>query len=234
MPEELELKVKEVIQRTHNVKSFRLEVDRDIAYKAGQYMIVSLKPGKEWARPLSISSSPTEKGYIEFTKKLTESSFSAALNELRPGDRVGVKYPFGKFTLDDASKKIAFLSGGIGVTPVRSICKYVVDKMTGTDAVLLYGNSSREDIVFKEDFDLMAKSYPRLRVVHVLSSPCKDFPCESGYIRDEIIRKEIPDFSDRKFFICGPPGMVESMKKILLEELGIDKKNIITEGFLGY
>ncbi|MDD5085584.1 MAG: FAD-binding oxidoreductase [Candidatus Omnitrophica bacterium] len=234
MPEELELKVKEIIPRTHNVKSFRLEVKKDVAFKAGQYMIVSLKAGKEWTRPLSISSSPTEKGYIEFTKKLTGSDFSKRLNELRPGDKLSARYPFGKFTLEGAPPKIAFLSGGIGITPIRSICKYIVDEETGTDVALLYGNCSERDIVFKDDFDMMAKSYAKLKVVHVLSRPEEDPACRSGYITGEIISEDIPDFADRRFFVCGPPGMVDAMKKILLEELFVKREYIITEGFLGY
>ena len=77
MPNEVELKIKEIIQRTHNVKSVRLETKENTDFKAGQYMIVTVKAdGKDLTRYLSISNSPTEDGYIEFTKKLTDSDFS--------------------------------------------------------------------------------------------------------------------------------------------------------------
>src|SRR4030042_6345006 len=108
MPSEREAKIKEIIPRTYNVKSFRLEAGSDIDFKAGQFLEVALKP--ELKRYLSISNSPTETGYLEFTKKLTESDFSKTLNSLKIGDSVKIKYPFGKFTLDETRKKIAFIS----------------------------------------------------------------------------------------------------------------------------
>jgi ferredoxin-NADP reductase len=229
-----DVKIKEVIQRTYNVKSFRVAMDNTVDFKAGQFLSVWLKPGKEYQRYLSISSSPTEKGYLEFTKKITESEFSKTLNSLKAGDQVGIEYPFGKFTLDDPQAKIAFLSGGIGITPIRSICKYAVDKKLDTDIILVYANRSIKDIVFREDFELMQGQYPKLKVSHVLSEPATGFKCCLGRIDHQIIVDEVPDYAERKFYLCGPPAMVESMKKILSEELSLPQTNIITENFEGY
>lgn len=231
---DLEVKIKEVIQRTYNVKSFRVAIDNVLDFKAGQFLSVSLKPEKEFKRYLSISSSPTEKGHLEFTKKITESEFSKLLDSLKPQDTVRIQYPFGKFTLDDPQEKIAFLSGGIGITPIRSICKYVVDKKLDTDIILVYANRSIKDIVFKEDFELMQKQYPKLKVSHVLSEPAPGFKCCLGRIDRQIIITEVPDYTQRKFYLCGPPAMVEAMKKILIKELSLPEENIITENFQGY
>ncbi len=230
----LEAKIKEIITRTHNVKSFRLEVEDSIDYKAGQFLCASLKTEKECKRYLSISSSPTEKGYIEFTKKITQSDFSRVLDTLRPGDSLMIQYPFGKFTLDDPKAKVAFLSGGIGITPIRSICKYATDKKLDTDMVLVYANRSIGDIVFKEDFDIMQRQNNKLRVAHVLCEPAPGFKCVVGLINAQVIKNEIPDYPQRKFYICGPPAMLEAMQKILIEELLLTKDNIITEKFIGY
>lgn len=234
MANESETKIKEIIQRTPNVKSFRLEVEEGIDFKAGQFLCAHLLTEKECKRYLSISSSPTEKGYIEFTKKITQSDFSKILNTLKPGDSLKIQYPFGKFTLDDQRAKIAFLSGGIGITPIRSICKYAVDKNLITDIILIYANRSIKDIVFKEDFDLMQKQYPKLKVAHVLCEPAPGFKCTVGLINAQIIKNEIPDYAERKFYICGPPAMVEAMKKIVTDELVLPTVNIITENFQGY
>lgn len=231
---EIDAKIKEIIQRTYNVKSVRLALEGELNYKAGQFCRVSLKTEKECKRYLSISSSPTEKGHIEFTKKLTESDFSKILDTLKPGDTVKLQYPFGKFTLDDSKGKVAFLSGGIGITPIRSICKYAVDKNLGIDMVLVYANRSIKDIVFKEDLDQMQKTYPKLKVAHVLCEPAPGFKCSTGHINAQVIKNEIPDFMERKFYLCGPPGMVEAMKKILDTELGLTQEKINTENFQGY
>ncbi|MFC1675149.1 ferredoxin--NADP reductase [Candidatus Omnitrophota bacterium] len=232
MPGEQDARVREVIQRTYNVKSVRVEADPPREYKAGQFLSVTIKPGLK--RYLSISNSPTEKGYLEFTKKLTESDFSKAFDSLKAQATIKVQYPLGNFILDEADKKIAFLSGGIGITPIRSICKDVVDRKLGTDIVLIYSNHSAKDIAFREDFQEMCNGYPGLKVVHVLHEHTPEFECKVGRVNKEIIQESIPDYAGRKFYLCGPPGMVEAMQNILRQELVLSKDRIITENFQGY
>ncbi|MBM3246357.1 MAG: hypothetical protein FJZ13_03390 [Candidatus Omnitrophica bacterium] len=234
MPGEEELRIKAVIPRAHNVKSFRLEPGAGIDFKAGQFLQVTLENNPALKRYLSISSAPTEKGYIEFTKKLTGSEFSNTLDGIKIGDRVKVKYPFGDFILREPFSRIAFICGGIGITPVRSICKYMVDSRLNIDAALVYANHTVNDIVFREDFAAMQEEYPRLKVVHVLSEPAPGFKSYTGYISSQVIKEEIPDYAERKFYLCGPPAMVGAMQKILVEELALSRANIITENFQGY
>lgn len=234
MPVEIKVKIKEIIRRNYNVKSFRLEVPGALDFKAGQFLSVKLKDNPQLKRYLSISSSPTETCYLEFTKKLTESDFSKALDALVTGDEVAIQYPFGKFVLDESFPKIAFLSGGIGITPIRSICKYVVDKNLGSDLILVYANRSVKDVVFKEDFDAMARSYFRLKVAHVLCETEPGFKCTVGRINAGVIKNEIPDYPERKFYLCGPPQMVEAMGKILTQELSVSAQMVVTENFQGY
>lgn len=234
MAQELTARVKEVIQRTYNVKSIRLDIDGKADFKAGQFLSVTLQNNPELKKYLSISSSPTEECYLEITKKLTESDFSKALNQLKPGDTVDIQYPFGKFILGEPAIDIAFLSGGIGITPIRSIAKYIVDKNLGTDMVLVYANRSLKDIVFKDDFDAMQKIYPKIKVAHVLCEADPGFKCIPGLINAQVIKNEVSDYLKRKFYLCGPPQMVEAMEKLLTRELAVSKANIITENFQGY
>jgi ferredoxin-NADP reductase len=234
MPAEIKVKIREVIRRNYNVKSFRLEVTGVLDFKAGQFLSVQLRDDLALKKYLSISSSPTEKCYLEFTKKLSESNFSKTLDNLKAGDEVVIQYPFGKFVLDETSSKIAFLSGGIGITPIRSICKYVVDKNLGPDMVLVYANRSVKDVIFKDDFEAMIKSYPHLRVAHVLCETEPGFKCTVGRINLSIIKNEIPDYQERKFYLCGPPQMVEAMRKLLDEDLGVLPTMIVMENFQGY
>ena len=234
MPAEIKARIKEIIQRNYNVKSFRVEISGVLDFKAGQFLLVKLGADPQLKRYLSISSSPTEKCYLEFTKKLTESDFSKTLNNLKSGDEVVIQYPFGKFVLDESFPKIAFLSGGIGITPIRSICKYVVDKNLGSDIVLVYANRSVKDVVFKDDFDALMKSYPALRVAHVLCETEPGFKCSVGRINAGVIKNEIPDYQERKFYLCGPPQMVEAMRLLLAEDLRVSAEMIVMENFQGY
>ena len=230
----LETKVKQVIQRTHNVKSFRFDVPADFSYKAGQFLFVTIRDnGKEIQKPLSFSSSPTEKGYVEFTKKLTGHEFSNALDRLREGDWVRLRGPTGEFIFEGQCEKLGMLTGGIGITAIRSICKLCTDIYPEIDIILLYGNRTEADIVFRDDLDKMQEQNTDFRVVHTLSEPSREWAGHTGHIDRRMIEQEIPDYPERTFYSCGPPGLVEATTKILLE-LKIPKKQIITEHFPGY
>lgn len=153
---------------------------------------------------------------------------------LKPLDTLNIDYPLGNFTLDKGGDRIAFLSGGIGITPIRSMCKYAVDKKLGIDMILVYANHTAKDIVFKEDFELMSKEYQKLKVIHLLSEPEPGLDYLTGRIDAGIIKSKIADYASRKFYICGPPAMVEAMKKMLRHELALPEEKIITEQFQGY
>ena len=140
----------------------------------------------------------------------------------------------GKFIFDPAHPRIAFLSGGIGITPIRSICAYLVDSKADADMVLLYGNGTLKDIAFKDDLDAMQKRCPKLKVVHVLAKPEPEWEGRTGFITAQVIKEEVPDYPDRRFYVCGPPGMVAAMRKILSEELSLPKERIVSESFQGY
>jgi len=234
----LETKVLDIIQRTHNVKSFRFRIKEDVDFKPGQFFFVTIKiDGTERTKHFSFSNSPTEKGYIEFTKRITDSEFSQVLERLKIGDWARLKMPYGSFTFGGEYKKITFLSGGIGITPIRSICKFVTDMRLSTDTVLIYGNNTEEDIIFRKDLDDMQAVNKNLRIVYTLTSPDidrKTWQGRIGYIDDKMIKEEISDFNERTFYICGPPRMVESLINVLRNKLGVQQDKIRIENFVGY
>lgn len=233
-----ETSVIDIIERTASVRSFRFENKPNVDFKAGQFFLVTIKvDGKDSAKHFSFSNSPTEKGYIEFTKRITDSPYSKALQSLRTRDWAGIKMPMGSFTFEGEYKKIAFLSGGIGITPIRSICKFVTDSKIDADIVLLYGNNMEKDIIFRQDLDEMAMVNDKLRVVYTLTSKDIDnraWGGRTGYIDAAMVKGEIPDYSERVFFICGPPTMVGSLTKILKDALSVPTERIRLERFAGY
>jgi ferredoxin-NADP reductase len=234
--EELSLNIIDILARGTDAKSIRMGLDRDVSYRPGQYLMLTIEAkGKKITKPLSISSSPTEKGYIEFTKKLTGSPFSDAINAARIGDNISVKIPLGKFVFDGQFEKAAFLSGGIGITPIRSMLKYATDKKCASSLILLYSGRTPEHLIFKTDFDAMRKENGNLKTVYTVTDCGKDIPnCKSGRIDAKMIADDVPDYRERRFFICGPPAMVGGMRSILMDNLSVDKANIFSEDFFGY
>ena len=161
----------DIIERAKNVKSFQFFKPKTFEYDAGQFMVITIQSGdEELEKHFTISSSPTE-DFIEITKKMTGHKFSNALNSLKKGDIIKADGPHGKFVINESDEKIAMLSGGIGITPIRSICKYATDKQLAIYIILIYGNETKSDIVFKKDFEKMKKSNKKLTVVHVLNQP---------------------------------------------------------------
>jgi ferredoxin-NADP reductase len=226
-----ETHVKEVIQRTHNVKSFRFGRPNGFDFQAGQFFFLTLKAdGERKTKHFTISSPPTQKEYIEFTKKITNSAFSQLLDRLKGGEWADINGPRGKFVLEDI-KKICFLSGGIGITPIHSICQYCTDLKLDTDIILLYGNEEERDIVFQSDCERMVENNPNIKVVHILNNLPGNWKGHSGYITTDIIKKEVSDFQERMFYICGPPKMVDAMLELLKD---LDVKKIKIEKFPGY
>lgn len=226
--------ITDIISRSKNINSYRFNKNTDFRYLPGQYIIAQLEiNGKLIQKPFSLSSSPTEYRFIEFTKKFTGHEFSDALQTMQVGDSLYMDGPFGSFTLKEQEKKIAMLAGGIGVTPFRSMIQYSVDKELDNDIILICSNRTEEDIIFKEDFDEMMRKKQNFSIVLTCTRPGRQWTGRSGRIDLVMIQNVIPDFSERLFYICGPPTLVESMRK-LLQEMYIPDERILFEGFFGY
>ncbi len=232
---EFDTEVSEIIQRTPQIRSFRLPVRTDkVSYKSGQFFFITIKINNQDAmHHFSFSSSPTEKGYIEFTKRITPNEFSQALAAMKPGTWAHLSGPLGEFILPRKRQKLAFLSGGIGITPLRSMLRYVTDMRQRWDIVLLYGNSVFEEIVFREELDGMMSANPGLRVVHVLSNPPPDWTGKTGLINKDLVAGVIPDFMERVFYISGPPRMVNELDAALMA-LDVPRNKRKWDSFTGY
>ncbi len=231
---QFEAHVKQIIQQTPDVKSFRFDRPMGMDCFAGQYMIVTIKiNGKELREPFTISSSPTERDYLEFTKKLTGHPFSNALEALKVGDKVLIEAPFGEFTFKGEFDKIALIAGGIGITPLRCIIRYVTDNQLKTKMILLYSNRYEDEIVFKNELEDMQRQNRNLKVVNTITRPGDKWKGVTGRINREMIQKVIPDYMDRIFYICGPPKMVETVVGIL-KEMNMSENRIRYEYFPGY
>lgn len=231
---EFETNIMNIVSRTYNVKSFRFPRPSSLNYKAGQFMFITIRSGEEEMRKhFTMSSSPTEKDFIEFTKKLTGSRFSDALDALKVGDWARIEVPYGVFTFEGEFEKIGMLSGGIGITPLRSMCKYCTDMRFETKITLLYGNQLEKDIIFRKEFEEMHVRNKNLKVVFTVSEPNESWMGHTGRINAQMIETEIPDYMQRVFYTCGPPRMVEAMEN-LLKSLGVPQKQIKKENFPGY
>ncbi|MDI3538914.1 MAG: glycine betaine catabolism [Methanolobus sp.] len=226
--------VSEIVRRSEHIKSFRFRKPEDFDYKAGQYIVVTLDVnGESVSKPFSLSSSPTEKDHLEFTKKLTGHEYSDALDSMKKGDTFNISGPYGKMSYEGEYEKIALLSGGIGITPMRSICKYCSDMALDTDVVLICSDRSEEDMVFWKELSEMTRVNPHLKVFQTLTRASESWTGARDRISETLVRRELPDFASREFYVCGPPAMVDSMME-MLHSLGVTVLKIRKESLIGY
>jgi len=184
----------EKIPRVADVVSFRFERPAGHEYQAGQWFNITFTaPGEArqaadpYVHHFSYSSSPTEP-WLEFTTRLRGSEFKNALDGLPLGSEVEWEGPYGGFTLPAELKRVAFLTGGIGITCVRSILRWVADATAGVaptsatgalrpglpsveEITLLFANRSEDGIPFFAELQQLERSLPALRVVNVISQP---------------------------------------------------------------
>ncbi|RJP29672.1 MAG: FAD-dependent oxidoreductase [Candidatus Omnitrophota bacterium] len=225
------------IQRTPSVVSFRVKPDTGIEFIPGQFLRVvfdeSNIENKDMNKYLSFSSSPL-RPYIEFTKRITDSAFSKKLFGLKINDQINFSGPFGQCVLKEDYKKIAFLTGGIGITPVVSMIDYICEKKMSIDTVLFYSNRTEDEIAFKPELDSFQNKNHNIKIFYTITD-CfpKDNKCLYGFINKNMIYQKLTDFRERKIFVFGPGGMVTAMKNLCLE-MGCDSRNLKTETFIGY
>jgi glycine betaine catabolism B len=234
------LKLKAKTQLAQDAYEFSFAPARKLAFAPGQYM--------EWTLPMSapdsrgnrryftLASSPTERDLrvgVKFASR--GSAFKSELLAMEPGSEIAASQLAGDFVLpEDRSKKLVFLAGGIGITPFRSMLQYLLDRRERRNITLFYTNRRADEIVY-QDVLSRAASVLGVQVVYILTDP-NDVPYRwpglVGRIQPEWIRRYVPDYRQRIFYLSGPVGMVDAVKT-MLHGLGIPDTQIRTDYFSG-
>ena len=186
-----------------------------------------------------------------FSTRIRDSPYKKRLSTLEKGTKVKVRGPEGQFVLhQDYTKPAVFLSGGIGVTPFRSMIKYATDMQLPVKIIMFDSNRNRNNILFKKEFDEWANMNKNLKIIYTISEKDQndneqsslsstandDWKGEYGRINKEMILKYVDTniINNSIFYICGPPSMLKAMQILLQEDLEIPKERIKVEEFIGY
>jgi len=244
--QELSLLEKSSVTGT-DIMSFKFSRTNEMRYKAGQYSVVDLgtKQDPEGpSRSFTIASSPSEKDFILISTRIRDTPFKKKLAGLDIGSPVNITAPLGEFVLpdEDYSNPVVFLSGGIGVTPFRSMLKYATDNQLPVQIIVFDSNRNQTNILYKKEFDDWANINKNLKIIYTITeeSPAagakEDWTGERGYINKAMLTRYLPsnELGNSIFYICGPPGMLHAMQKLLEDELRIPKERIKIEEFTGY
>jgi ferredoxin-NADP reductase len=214
---------------------------RKLAYQPGQYMEWTLPHSKYDSRGVrryfTLASSPTEPS-LRIGVKFNDpgSSFKSALLEADEKSPFVASQLSGDFVMPkDTAKKLVFIAGGIGVTPYRSMVKFLLDMQQSRNITLLYSARTKSEFAYRDVFE-QARQQLNLKVLYAVSNEqptMSDQFMRTGRIDAVMIKSEIPDYQERLFYISGTHDMVKSMRQILAE-LAVPSSQIKTDFFPGY
>lgn len=235
-PDRQYMKIETVTELEKDTKIFRFVPDpnrgttRCAPFLAGQYLNIYLDiEGMKVNRAYSISSSPqnAKDGFYELTIKYVQGGLVSryVLDNWKEGDEVELSAPAGNFYYQELrdAKTVICLAGGSGITPFRSMAKAIADGDESFNLVLLYGSRSEDQIIFKDEFDVLGQN-EKIKVVHVLSDEEKE-GFEHGFITAELIQKYAPKEEAYSVFACGPQAMYDFAKSEIAK-LGLAKKYV--------
>lgn len=222
--------VQSVVDLTPDVKLFTVEfndpaVRESFTYRPGQFAFVSVFGMGEV--PFGITSVAQRNEGLQFAVRRV-GTVTNALHEVREGDTVGVRGPFGNsFPLEDyEGKNIFIIGGGIGMAPLRPVINTVLDRRDSYgDLLIINGARTPQDLVFAPEFDIWAQS-PRTKVELTVDRGDDNWTGRVALIPD-VVRDIKPSSENMIAITCGPPIMIHFTIKGLLD-LGWADEDIIT------
>lgn len=236
-----QLRLVEKRELAPNILEFVFSKGEGMRFTPGQYIEWTLPHARPDIRGIrryfTIASSPTENTIrlgVRFSPN--GSSFKNALNQLQPGGTMSAIHASGDFLLPNKKdKKLVFIAGGIGVTPFRSMIKYLIDTNQRRDIVLLYACATPEDFAYQDVFRQASESLG-LKFIPIVTDPKKagnTWQGKTGYIDQTMLSSEVPDYKNRAYYLSGPAAMVDAYKRVL-RGAGIRRSHVVTDYFPGF
>lgn len=218
---------------------FVFQSDRQLAHQPGQYLDWTLDvptpDDRGNRRPFTIASAPAE-AEVRLGAKFYDrpSAFKKTLGVMRPGDTIYASHVAGEFTLPaNHQEKLAFIAGGIGVTPFRSMVQHMLDNHDRRSVVLLYGTQTVDEVAYSDVFERAVDELGLRAIYAIAEGSVEAANVYRGMIDEVLIRREIPDYQDRIFYISGPRAMVVTFQR-LLRRLGVARRRIKVDYFPGF
>ncbi len=223
-----------IAQQTYE---YTFEKPHGFNYKAGQYLEWMLPHDKADSRGIrryfTIASGPEEASLrLALKVPIEASTFKKSLMALTPDSTVIASQLAGDFVLPKGNdKKIAFVAGGIGITPFRSHLAHLHHINAHRNVILYYCNNTSSEVAYKDFFTALNKKI-LTKIVYVLAKEPASTEYESGFFSADIVKRNTPDYAERFWYISGPPPMVNATDKAL-RSLGIRRRNIKKDFFPG-
>ncbi len=215
-------RIKSIEKITHDVVRIQLEKPDGYTFTPGQATEVAInKDGwREERRPFTFTSLP-QQDYLEFTIK-TYPAHHGVTNELltlHTGDELILHEVWGAISYKGEG---VFIAGGAGITPFLSIFRHLHAENRMGNNRLIFANKTSADIIQKEELEKMLGN----NFINILSDE-SSVAYAHGLITEQFIKKNIPE-SKGKFYVCGPPAMMDAIQQILAK-IGVSEEAVVVE-----
>lgn len=235
-----QLKVALIIRETPTIETYRLVEPTGghlpFDFLPGQFLQVEVEvePGKTARRSYTIASSPSQRAYVELTVKREEHGVvSRHLHDhVETGDLLKLTGPFGKFTFNGSdADSVVLIAGGVGITPMMSVLRYLTDIAWPGDIFFVYGARSPDEFVFRDEIERLSRLHDRVHVFATMQDAAgAEWPGPTGMITKEALTTAVPNLAQRRVHLCGPPPMMAAVRALLVE-LGVPEAQIHSEAF---
>jgi ferredoxin-NADP reductase len=235
------MKLKSRQEVAEQTMAFRFEKPASFTFTPGQFIEMTLSNPPESdaegnSRVFSIASAPHE-DFIMVATRLRDTAFKRVLRSLPLGTEVRAEGPFGDLKLhNDKSRAAVVLTGGIGITPFRSILLNAAKERLTLRIFLFYGNRRPEDAAFLDELQVLETQNPHYRLIACMSemeNSQRSWQGETGVINAPMLAKYLKGVVSPIYYITGPPTMVKAIHA-MLKDTGVDDYNIRIEEFAGY
>lgn len=236
--QDVDLRVAEIVEETADVKTLRLVGVTPLlfSYRPGQFLTLKVQiEGKQKNRCYTISSSPSRPHTLEITvKRAPHGLVSNWLHDhVKLGDRLRVNGPAGDFScFNYPSSKILCIAAGSGITPVMSMCRWIVDTRADVDVTVLLSFRTPSDIIFRRELELMSGRHNDLKIFCTVTarSALDSWTGLAGRVCSQMFQLTVPDLQERHVYLCGPNPFMDGVKDCLVQ-LGFPTQNLHTESF---
>lgn len=221
-----------VHQDTHDTKTFcfALPEDATLDMLPGDHLYVyAMINDKTVKRPYTPSSVPGTTGYFDLTVKRYDTGLvSTYLHDRTIGDSVLMSGPnTGGHWEDGMAKRVGFVAGGTGITPMISIIRWILARGLDAELFLIFANKTEADIIFRDEWEANAREHANFHVYHVLEQPPAGWMQGTGRITEEMLRRHLPPPApETAVFLCGPPLMVDTLEGTL-QGIGYPEQSIV-------
>ncbi len=218
-----ELECVMVLNDTHNVRTFCFQTENAswFRYTPGQFITLALEiDGEDVHRTYTLSSTPSRPTCISITVKAIEGGIVSNWlhNNLGVGDKIRAVGPAGLFTLDNhIADKYLFLAGGVGITPMLSMTRWLFDYGRSPDLIMIQSSQMPSDLIARRELETLADRLPGIRLAWVCNRADENeaWTGYTGRLDASMLEIIAPDYLEREIFCCGPEPYMNAVKDIL-------------------